>query len=300
MDLRQIRYFTMVAREGNVSRAAERLHVSQPALSRQIHALEEQLGVALIERHGRGIRLTRAAEQLLPRCAEILSQAAGLQDLATTLSDASGDVIKIGATPHFIESLMARVLREFRVNHPGVDIVLEERATGELATLLEHNEVHLALGAHRLVGAFPTRPLTPVPLMVVPPDGHRFLSRDSLELDEVVTENLLVLRRGFLTREVFESACQLEMHMPSVRHESESVHTLLALVEAEWGVAILQANANIERTAIPLLHDGKNLRVELSAAWNPHAHLPPATMILVDAVDSALREKIHTHKVVLN
>ena len=154
MDLRQIRYFIVVAQEGNISRAAERLHISQPALSRQMHALEDQLGVRLIERHGRGIRMTLAAEELLPRCAELVSRAEGLRGLANDLSGAGVYVMRIGATPHFVESLIARVLSDFRAIHPGVEIMLTERPSSELATLLEHNEIHLALGAHRLVGAF--------------------------------------------------------------------------------------------------------------------------------------------------
>ena len=113
-----------------------------------------------------------------------------------------------------------------------------------------------------------------------------------VELDEIIGESLLVPRQGFLTREVFESACQLQMHIPLIRHESESVHTLLALAAAGWGVAVVQLNANITRTAIPLRQDDKNLCVEISAAWNPHAHLPSAAMDLVDAVDDIVRKKI--------
>lgn len=291
MDLRQIRYFTEVAREGNISRAAERLHITQPALSRQIHALEDRLGVALIERHGRGIRLTHAAEELLPRCAELIARATGLEDLAATMSEGTRYEIRVGTTAHFIESILATVLRKFRTEHAGVEVMLTESASGGLAALLEHNEIHLALGAHRVVGVYPTRPLPPIPLMVVPPKGHPFEQRKDVELREVVSEPLLLLRRGFLGREHFESACLLAELIPSPRHESESVHTLLALVEAGLGVAIVQVNARIRRYAVPLLQDGKAICVELSAAWNPHAHLPRAAEELIDGVISVMREK---------
>ena len=292
MELRQARYFAAVAQEGNVSRAAARLHISQPALSRQIHALEQRLGVALIERHGRGIRLTRAGNRLLPRFIELVSRATALAEQASALGGDASYVLRVGATPHFIESVVAPVLNSFRCTNPDVDVVLVEQVSNRLVALLSHDEIHLVLGARGLVGPFQTRTLSPIPLTLVPPDGHPLQRRRRLDVSDLLTEPLLLLRRGFLTRDVFESACQLAHIVPSVRQESDSVHTLLALVEAGAGSAVVQANANIGRVAIPLSQGGQLLSVELLAAWNPYAELMPAAAGLIDAVDSAITEKV--------
>jgi len=292
MELRQIRYLATVAEEGNVSRAAVRLHISQPALSRQIHALEQRLGVTLVERHGRGIRLTRAGNELLPRFTELVSRAAALAEQARALDNDASYVLRVGATPHFIESAVAPALHGFRSDYPAVDVVLVEQVSNRLVQLLERDEVQLVLGARGLVGPYQTRTLSPIPLTLVPPGGHPFLERRQLDVSDLLTEPLLLLRRGFLTRDIFESACQLAHIVPSVRQESDSVHTLLALVEAGAGSAVVQANAKIGRPAIPLSQGGQLLSVELLAAWNPHSKLMPGAAGLIDAVDKALGEKV--------
>jgi DNA-binding transcriptional LysR family regulator len=200
----------------------------------------------------------------------------------------------VGATPHFIESAVAPALRSFSASNPSLDVVLVEQVSKRLVELLEHDEVHLVLGARGLVGLYQTRTLSAIPLTLVPPDGHRFQERSGLEVTELIAEPLLLLRGGFLGRDVFESACQLAHITPSVRQESDSVHTLLALVDAGAGSAVVQANARIGRPAIPLLQGGNLLSVELLAAWNSYAEPMPAAGHLIDAVDSALDERIRS------
>lgn len=291
MDLRQIHCFTVVAQEGNISRAAARLHITQPALSRKIHALEARLGLTLIERHGRGIRLTPAAEELLPRLSELVTRAEGIRDYATALGDGPREPIRIGVTPHFLDTLLSRALEPFIRQHPGIEVTLIEWASEEFRNLLEHNEIHLAVGARRFGEPFRIRPLPPIPMLVVFSAEHPFRSRRFIELEEVVAQPLLLLRRGFLTREVFESACQLGHAIPNVRHESQSVHTLLSLVKAGFGVAVVPGNADVGARFASLFQDGRQVAIETAAAWNPHAHLPPETGTLIDALEEVMRQK---------
>lgn len=293
MDFKQIRCFTVVAQEGNITRAAARLHITQPALSRQIHALEEQLGVQLIERAGRGIRLTHAGELLLPRCKEVISQGEGLRDLAHVLGDGTHYELRIGSTPHFIDMMLADVIEKVHRHHPGVTVVLTEAAGEELRVLLEHNDVQLAVPVRQAGVPFNTRLLPAVPLLVLAPPGHPLRARSTAELGEVAREPLLLFERGFLTREVLESACQLAQLAPTVRHESGSARTLLKLAGTGFGVAVLPATIDTREGAVPLVQDGKAIRIDhLSIAWNPHAHLSPAARDLVDGIESAMRERV--------
>lgn len=292
MELKQIRYFAVVAQEGNISRAAARLHITQPALSRQIHTLEEQLGVTLIERAGRGIRLTHAGKSLLPRCRELLAQGEALQDLAGVLGEDTHYEIRIGSTPHFIEKLLATAIGRLRAKHPGVAVMLTEAAGEELRVLLEHNDIHIALPVRQIGPPFQVRALPPVPVQILAPPDHPFGSRTSVELNEVIQEPALLLRRGFLTREVFESVCELAQLAPSVRHESGSAHTLAALASEGFGVAVLPATAGIKTGVVPLTLDGHPVTIEVGIAWNPHADLLPATTDLMDDLERIMAEKM--------
>lgn len=291
MDLSQIRCFMVVAQEQNVSRAADRLHITQPALSRKIQTLEDRLGVSLIERHGRGIRLTRAAEELLPRFSELVSRAEGIRDLAGALGEGAHRLIRIGATPHFIETLLSKALGPFLNKHPDVEVVLVEGPSEEFRERLEHNDIHLAVGARRFSKPFRIRPLPPIPVLAVFPRDHPLRGLSSIEIIELVNQPLLLLRRGFLTREVFESACQLSHVVPNIKHQSQSLNTILSLVKAGYGVGIVPGNANVKGRFASLLQDGRPVSIETAAAWNPHTHLPAETDELIDALEETMREK---------
>ena len=292
MYLEQIRCFTVVARELNVSRAAERLHVSQPALSRRVQALEDRLGVALIVRHGRGIRLTRAAEELLPHLAEFVLRADNIRDIARSLAGDPHRVIRVGATAHFIATLLSKALGPFVKRYPRLEIVLVEAPSEDFQALLEHNEIHLAVGARRFGKPFHMRPLPPIPLLAIFPPGHPLKSRGSVEIGEMADQPLLLLRRGYLTREVFESACQLAHLAPSVKHESDSLQTIVSLSRAGYGVGVVPGNALIRGRFASLLQHGRQITLDVAAAWNPEAHLPQEIDELIDALADTMRREV--------
>ena len=106
MELRHLRYFVSVAEAASVSKAALRVHISQPALSRQLHDLERELGVRLFARVGRGIRLTAEGEDLLARTRDVLTRAESLGARARALAGGSIGVLRVGATPQVIQNIL--------------------------------------------------------------------------------------------------------------------------------------------------------------------------------------------------
>src|SRR5450755_1002800 len=126
MNLAQLRTFVIVADAGGVTRAVARLRLSQPAISRQILALEDDLGLALFFRVGRQVRLTPDGEDLLRRSRRLLSEAESLRERAHTLKQGQTGLLRVGATPQVIETLLANFLPLHRRRHPGVDIHLVE------------------------------------------------------------------------------------------------------------------------------------------------------------------------------
>jgi LysR family cyn operon transcriptional activator len=120
MKLSHLRAFATIADIGGFARAAARLNVSQPALSRQIHALEADLGVPLFDRVGRGVQLTSEGEDLLRRSRRVLAEADSLGERARSLKSGETGILRVGATPQVIENLIADFLRQYRRRHPGV------------------------------------------------------------------------------------------------------------------------------------------------------------------------------------
>jgi DNA-binding transcriptional LysR family regulator len=128
MDLRHARTFVAVAELGTVSKAALRLHIAQPALSRQITALEQELGLKLFDRVGRRLVLTGEGEQLLDDCRGLLNFVSAIGERAQLLQRGDTGVLKVGASPQHIESVLSTFLHLYARRYPNVQVKLIEAA----------------------------------------------------------------------------------------------------------------------------------------------------------------------------
>ena len=143
MNLRYLRTFAAIADLGGFARAAALLNLSQPALSRQINALETELGVPLIDRVGRRVQLTSQGEDLLRRSRRLLAEADALGERARSLKSGEIGILRVGATLQVIENLLAEFLIQYRRRHPGVEVHLVEDGGVRLHGRLERGDVHL-------------------------------------------------------------------------------------------------------------------------------------------------------------
>jgi LysR family cyn operon transcriptional activator len=277
MNLRYLRTFVAIADFGGFARAATRINVSQPALSRQIKALEAELGVPLFDRIGRRVHLTSEGEDLLRRSRRLLAEADSLGERARSLKAGETGILRVGATPHVIENLLADFLTQYRRRHPGVEVHLVEDGGVRLHSRLERGDVHLTMTA---VGGtrFQDRLLYPMHLLAGLSSAHRLGRRAVLEITELADEPLLLLRRGFGSREWFDAACQIAHIRPRVLLESSAPHTLVALAATDYGIAILPSNAQVPRgivRAVPLVHRGASIGSWSHIAWDPQRFLAP-------------------------
>src|SRR3954452_20494139 len=147
MNFGHLRTFVAIADAGGVHRAAARLHLSQPAVSRQIQSLEKDLGVPLFDRIGRRVQLTFEGEDLLRRSRRLLADAESLTERAGALKKGETGILRVGATPQVIESSVAEFISHFKKLHPGVDVQLVEDGGTNLPRRLERGHILLALMA---------------------------------------------------------------------------------------------------------------------------------------------------------
>ena len=275
MNLRHLRAFATIVDAGGFARAAARLNVSQPALSRQIHGLEAELGVPLFDRIGRRVRLTSEGEDLLRSGRRLLAEADSLGERARSLKAGETGILRVGATPQVIENLLADFLVQYRRRHPGVEVHLVEDGGVRLHSRLERGDVHLtmtAAGGTR----FQDRLLYPMHVLAVLSPTHRLGRRAVLEIAELADEPLLLLRRDFGSRDWFDAACQVAHIRPRVLLESAAPHTLVALAATNYGIAIVPSNAQVPVgivRAVPLVHRGASVGRWAHIAWDPHRFL---------------------------
>src|SRR5467141_652756 len=145
MDLRWVAHFVAIAEAGSMALAARRLHVSQPALSRQIRELERFLGLQLFDRIGRRIALAADGREILARSRRLLAEAESLRERGVALGGGKGGVLRVGATPQFLEAAMPQVLTWYRRRHPEVEIRLVEGGGDRLMRGVEQGEFHIGI-----------------------------------------------------------------------------------------------------------------------------------------------------------
>src|SRR6266850_5302988 len=145
MDLRRLRTFVAVAELGTVSRAALHLRISQPALSRHITDLEQELGVKLFDRVGRRLVLTAIAEEVLGDCRSVLGQVGSLGERVELLRRGDSGVLRVAASPQMIESVLSTFLPRYTARFPNVQVKLTEALGPSQVALLERGDVHLGI-----------------------------------------------------------------------------------------------------------------------------------------------------------
>ena len=294
MDFWALRSFVTVADHGSFTLAAARLRTTQPTLSRQVRSLENELTVRLFDRLGRRVKLTRAGEELLGRARGVLEEADSLKSRGRELAGGSTGLLKVGATAQTLESLVSPLLSRFRRAYPNITVQLSEGGTTTLLHQVESGGLDVALATLPAGSSLRERPLFRSTAIAVMPLGHRLSARARIAIGDLQNEPLLLQRPGFITRQLFEVACQAA-HIPvRVLLESSSPHCLLALVDHGHGVAIVPSTVralNVGRRAIPLHHAGTPLSMWTSAIWNPKRYASPARDAFINEAFQFTRRK---------
>jgi DNA-binding transcriptional LysR family regulator len=282
MKLQHLHTFVSVAEASSIARAGRRLSVSQPAASRQILALEAELGVRLFDRVGRRLRLTAEGTDLLRQARRLLIEADVLSARARALKGGDSGILRVGATPMVIENSLAPFLASYQRRHPGVQVDFIEDGGLRLLTRLQEGQVHLALVVPD--SRFQCRLLYPSYNLAVLPPPHRLARRRVLEVEDLAEEPLLLLQRGFGSRDWLDVACTIAHIRPHVRLESAAPHTLIALAEQRYGVAVVPSSVLVPRTvrALPLVQRGTALGRWLTVAWDPERPLAAYAEHFVD------------------
>jgi LysR family nitrogen assimilation transcriptional regulator len=297
MDLRHLRTFVTVAEQGTVSKAALRLGIAQPALSRQIADLETELGIKLFDRIRRRLVLTGEGAQILSESRTILSSVSALGERAQLLRRADAGVLKVAATPQTLEGVFTNFLHHYARRRPNVRIKLSEAVGGALLPLLERGDIHLGISMLQLIRSdshsFETLMLAPIDLLAASSATHKFAGTGSMDIRSLGSRPLLLLDSSFFVRTSFDAACQMAGFKPTVFLESRAPHVLLALAEAGHGVAIVPSVLPTDRYKLKisrLTYLRKPLRETLSIVWDKRLALPACAEDFCQSLRSYVRE----------
>jgi DNA-binding transcriptional LysR family regulator len=249
MELRHLRYFVAVAEEQNVSRAAKRLHVSQPPLSRQIRNLEDELGVPLFDGGAKGVRLTEAGRALLSEARTILKSAEGAVQMVKDVAGGKRGEINVGYAPSLTVELLPRALRFFRKSNPGVRVRLHDLSTQEMLRGLNDGSLHAAMmvevPAKALTGLV-FEELQRQPVCVALHPAHPLARTRKVGLEQVAKECLVAFTLAdYPEYQAWVAGLFVPLNRsPRIVEEHDSITSLIAAVESGRGVAVIAQPLN--------------------------------------------------------
>ncbi len=246
MDLKQMRYFLALAEERNFTRAAERLHMAQPPLTRQIRALEEDLGADLFVRSAKGVTLTEAGDALLAEVPNLLALAERAKQQALKASRGQSGQLDIGIFGSGVLDVIPRILARFHAERPEVKIVLHNLSkTEQMAALRERR---ISVGFNRLIPPEDDLKVETVlrePMTVALPEKHPLARRAEVTIPDLSDVPLILYPRlpiAGLAQMVMQAFVR-EKAVLRVEQEVEDVLTAVALVAGGFGVCVAAASS---------------------------------------------------------
>jgi DNA-binding transcriptional LysR family regulator len=285
MELRHLRSFVAVAEELHFGRAAARLHIVQPALSRQIRALEEEMGLRLFERNRRRVALTPAGAAFLNEGRGLLEQVAHAVEAARRADRGELGSLRIGYVPAMVSTGLPEIVREFRKRFPGVDVRLQEMtpAMQVEALLGERVDVGFVRGPiHE--PALATETVLEEPLVAALPSGHRLGRHKRLRLAMLADEPFVLQARsrGPGSHDQILAICRSAGFSPRVVQEGSQAE-VASLVASGAGVAIVPASLRMIRRAGVLYRPLRERPMtRLDMVWRKDAALPVLRAFLAE------------------
>lgn len=244
MELRHLRYFVAAAEEENVSRAAHKLHVSQPGVSRQIRDLEQEIGFPLFERSAQALKLTAAGRIFLDGAKAVLLQAEQAVKQARAAAGGVQGEIHAGYAPSLTVRILPPTLRAFQQRFPRVRVALHDLSTGEMLEQLRSGKLQVAITVRvgpKMMRGLEFSELTRYPTRLAVAPKHPLARAKSVSLDEVTRQPLIIYQR----RDYPEYYAMIEKifatvgRQPVIAEEHDGVSGIILAVESGGGAALV-------------------------------------------------------------
>jgi DNA-binding transcriptional LysR family regulator len=244
LNLRDIRAFVTVANAGNFTRAAARLHLSQPALTVQIRRLEETVGARLFDRNSRTVALTQTGRELLPLLQRSLDDMERVLRDARALGDGSSGTVRLACLPTFAASALPDLIQAFRKRVPQAQFQIRDVVASTVNALVRNEEADIGLtGGDTFDAALEVLVEGADRLVVVCPKDHALARKRRVSVSDVAVSPLVLTAQGTSVRSVVDAALEQAGCAPEIACEPTYMMTAVAMVRGGLGVTILPATA---------------------------------------------------------
>lgn len=291
MDWNQLKYFQTLANLESFTKAAEELALSQPALSRSISRLEEEIGVPLFERKSRGAVLNRYGEIFLEHTNRALREISEAKQEINTMVDPFHGTISLAFIQPLGFSFVPDLIGEFQKKEPDVQFQLAQETTPEILSRIESAEIDLGFctpqGPNENLSSFPV--MTQELYLIVHKD-HRLADLEEVDLCEVAQEPFVLYKPEALLHDVVEKFCLSARFHPTKSFEAFEERTVAGLVGAKFGVALIpfMPGLNLNKVSLIRVRNPQCL-IEVQMVWRTHGYMSPAVARFKSYVENAFK-----------
>ncbi|MED4729218.1 LysR family transcriptional regulator [Aneurinibacillus migulanus] len=291
MDIRQLEFFAEVARHKSFTRAAEQLLVAQPAISKSIKKLEEEVGLILFNRSERKVSLTAEGEALLKHAESILDQLAHAKAEMEELSGLKKGEVRIGLPSMVGSYYFPGLIIDFKKKYPDLQITVYEQGTVKIRQMLIDGEIDMGVVLEEDVeDGVEVLPFLKEEMVVCVPDSHPFAGRSAVSYEELTQESLVLFKEGYFQREITARASRMSGLPLNVTFETNQISLIKSLVAKQLGVTLFLRMVIVDDTHLVPVSLDPPVYLKLGVAWNKNAYLSKANQaflsFMMDRMDS--------------
>lgn len=285
MDIKPLRYFSEVARHNSFTRAAEALHVAQPAVSMAIRKLEAELELTLFHRQDRQVSLTDEGARLLEHAQRILQAVSDAQLEMEELRGLSRGEVRVGIPSMLGSYYFPPILMAFRHRHPNLKLSVVEAGTGSLQQMLEAGTLDLAvIVAERVPDELEARSFLREQMMVTVAREHPFARQADIALADFFAQELVMFPQGYFHRRVVDRLASASGRTPDIGFETSLLPLIKSIVKQGFGISTLLEMVLRDDPDLVAVPFSEPVWLDLSIAWRRDGYLSRANRAFVDFV----------------
>jgi LysR family hydrogen peroxide-inducible transcriptional activator len=248
MEVNQLRYFLAIAKSGSFSKAAVECYLSQPALSEQIHKLEQDVGKVLFDRSHRKIVPTEAGKLLIEQANRILDQIKEAKILVQGSGGAASGTVALGMLPTIAPYLAPHILQTFREECPCVQVMIHEDLTAHLLQMVDEGDLDFSIASLPIKeNSFEVEELFMEELLLALPARHPLAKKAGIRVEDLYSEKFILMKEGHCLGDQVLVICHRHDFRPHIVMRSGQIGTILALVKARLGISLIPQMARDTR-----------------------------------------------------
>lgn len=283
MDVRQLRFFMEIVRQNNFTKAAEQLHIAQPAVSMAIRKLEEELDLVLFNRQEKRISLTAEGEIFLRHAQRILEQVKAAETEMAELHGLEKGEVRVGIPPMLSAYFFPAIIRDFVLRFPNLRLSVLGEGAWRIQQMIGDGELDMGVIAG---GTFPetleVRRFLQEEVVVAVPEGHPFAGRKRVSFAEFTREPLVFYKEGYYIRELILDVLKGTGAPPNIVFETNLFSLVRSLVQKGLGISTFLRMVVTEESGLRAVSFDPPLHLDLMIAWKRHGYLSRANRAFVD------------------